>query len=65
MPLDQVISAVDSPRGPWSLVLAVVFNVVLLMATARAVPCVVVDGDADPWIVGRASSVTDGDTHGG
>ena len=62
MPLEQVVLAVDTPRRPWSLVLALVTHIVLLMSAALTIPGVFINGDTDPRVLLRASSVTDGHT---
>jgi hypothetical protein len=64
VPLEQVVLAIDSPGSPWSLVLAFITYIVLLMSAALTVPGIFINGDADPRILLRASAVADGDTLG-
>ena len=62
MVLDQIILAVDAPRRPRPLVLALVSNIMLLVSTSFTTPCIFVDGDTDPRVLLRAGSVADGNT---
>jgi hypothetical protein len=60
---DQVVLSVRSPSGPRVVLLAVIANVVLeRVTTALTTPSIFVDGDTDPRILLRASTVTDGHT---